>query len=83
MQSLGISPQVREAIRGQESKLAAIEIPKQVDAAQGREVKRAIGESFVAGFRLVMAIGVALALLSAGFAWLTLDGGRQARRRAR
>ena len=40
-----------------------------------------IGESFVAGFRLVMVIGAGLALLSAVCAWLTLDASRFRSRR--
>jgi hypothetical protein len=70
-----VSPQVFEEIRGQESKLAAIEIPSQADAAQRRLATEAIGASFIDGFRLVMALGTGLALLSAACAWFTLEGG--------
>ncbi len=69
-----VPPQVREEIRGQESKLAAIEIPKQAAVAQRPVIKQAIDTSFVAGFRFVMALGVGLGLLSAVFAWISLDG---------
>ena len=68
-----------EAIRGQEPKLAAIEIPRQVDSMHHAAIKHAIDTSFVAGFRLVMALGAGLALLSAVFAAITLDGGRRER----
>ena len=64
---------VREEIRNQEAKLAAIEIPSQVNAKEREAVAHAIGESFIAGFRLVMVLGAVLALLSAVFAWLTLN----------
>src|SRR5262249_2607230 len=74
MQSANVGPQLREEIRGQESRLAAIEIPPQVDAAQRRPVTQEIGESFVSGFRMVMALGAGLAVLSAIGAWITLDG---------
>ncbi len=74
-----VPPQVREEIRGQESKLAAIEIPKRADAKQREAIKQAIDASFVSGFRLVMEIGVGLALLSAVCAWFALDGGRRSR----
>ena len=73
LQESKATPQVQAEIRAQESKLAAIEIPARVGAAQQQAAKEAIGTSFVAGFRLVMALGVALALLSALAAWLTLD----------
>ncbi len=75
-----VAAQVREEIRGQESKLAAIEIPATIDAGQRGAMTQAIGESFVAGFRLVMAIGAGLALLSAICAWIALDRRRQLRR---
>jgi MFS family permease len=68
-----IAPQVREEIRSQETKLAAIEIPRAASAAQREAVSQAIGESFIAGFRLVMVMGAVLALLSAVCAWLTLE----------
>jgi hypothetical protein len=38
-------------------------------------LKRAIGESFVAGFRWVMLLSAGLALLSAVCAWVMIDGG--------
>jgi predicted MFS family arabinose efflux permease len=70
-----VAADVREEIRSQHSRLAAIEIPPKADAAQRRGASEAIGESFVAGFRVVMAIGAGLALLSAACAWFTLEAG--------
>jgi len=81
MDGSNVAPQVREQIRNQEAKLAAIEIPATIDAGQQRAATQAIGESFVAGFRLVMALGAGLALLSAVCAWLTLDASRFRSRR--
>jgi MFS family permease len=74
LQNANVPPQVREEIRSQESRLAAIEIPKRADVKQHEAIKQAIDASFVSGFRLVMELGVGLALLSALCAWLTLDG---------
>jgi EmrB/QacA subfamily drug resistance transporter len=74
LQESKVAPQVREEIRGQESKLAAIEIPRRVEAMQRQAVTQAIDESFVAGFRLMMALGAGLAVLSAVCAWITLAG---------
>jgi EmrB/QacA subfamily drug resistance transporter len=71
-----VAPQVREEIRKEESRLAAIEIPKQVAGAQRQAVAEAISESFVDGFRLVMALGAGLGVLSAVLAWMTLDRGQ-------
>src|SRR5205823_4577658 len=54
-----------ESVRNQSNKLAAIEIPTNQDADAQQLVRRAIDESFVAGFRTVMAGGVLLAVASA------------------
>ena len=81
MEESKVTPQLREEIRGQESKLAAIEIPPKPAAAQRAAVTEAIGESFVTGFKRVMILGAVLALLSALCAWFTLEG--KARRSAR
>ncbi len=77
MDDSSVAARVREEIRSQEPKLAAIEIPATIDAGQRGAVTQAIGESFVAGFRLVMAIGAGLALLSAICASITLEGRRR------
>jgi MFS family permease len=73
MESARIPSAIREEIHSQETKLAAIEIPRAANAAQREAVSQAIGESFVAGYRLVMAMGAVLALLAAACAWLTLE----------
>jgi MFS family permease len=78
-----VPPQIREEIRSQKSKLAAIEIPKGVDDAQRKPVTQAIATSFIAGFRLVMALGVGLALLSAIGAWWMSGSSRTPGRRGR
>jgi hypothetical protein len=72
LQGANVPIEVQQEIRSQESKLAAIEIPPRTNAAQRQALSQAIGESFVAGFRLVMILAVVLALLSAVCAWLTL-----------
>ena len=72
MDDAKVAPPLRAEIRGQESRLAAIAIPAQVAPAQRASVTGAIRASFVAGFRLVMAIAAALAFLSAVCAWITI-----------
>ena len=54
-------------------KLAAIEIPQTVDSRLREEIRRAIDESFVAGFRVVMFVAAGLALLSAVTAKLLIE----------
>ena len=79
LESARLPAEVREEIRSQETKLAAIEIPKAANEKQRAAVSQAIGESFVAGYRIVMVMGAVLALLAAACAWLTLE--RHAKKR--
>jgi len=62
-----------QAVRVQSTKLAAIILPEDQDAATRQLIRRAVDESFVSGFRTIMAIGAALAAASAATA-LTLTG---------
>ena len=71
---LQLAPEVRQQLDEQRTKLAAAEIPAGADEATKEAVKRALSESFVAGFRLVMFVGAGLALLSALSAWLLIEG---------
>jgi EmrB/QacA subfamily drug resistance transporter len=66
---INLTPEIRKELDTQKIKLAAIEIPEQIDIATRERIKRSIDESFVAGFRVVMWIGSALALASAATAW--------------
>jgi EmrB/QacA subfamily drug resistance transporter len=54
-----------ESVRGQSTKLAAIAVPENLDPGTQQVIRRAIDESFVSGFRWIMAIGAALAAASA------------------
>lgn len=49
------------SVETQSTKLAAISIPQNLDLATKQFIRQAIDESFVAGFRSIMAIGAALA----------------------
>lgn len=53
------------SLQAQSIKLAAIAVPGDQDPATRQVIRRAIDESFVSGFRIVMAIGAALAIASA------------------
>jgi EmrB/QacA subfamily drug resistance transporter len=68
-----------QSLRAQRTKLAAIAIPEDHDAARRRAIRHAIDESFVSGFRTVMAIGAALAVASAVTAMTLLTGLKSAR----
>jgi EmrB/QacA subfamily drug resistance transporter len=56
---------VAQSIEKQSNKLAAIEIPADQDANAEQSVRRAVDESFVSGFRAVMAGGALLAAAGA------------------
>jgi EmrB/QacA subfamily drug resistance transporter len=54
-----------QSLKAQRTKLGAIAIPDESDPATKQLMRRAVDESFVAGFRTVMAVGAALAMMSA------------------
>src|ERR1700736_362329 len=64
---------VSQSLQAQRTKLAAAAVPENQDPVTRQLIRRAIDESFVSGFRAIMAIGAALAIASAGTA-LTLIG---------
>ncbi len=72
--TLAVKPEVKEALASQRTRLAGAELPKDLDPAQAQSLKQAIDESFVYGFRRVMAVAAVLALLSAVSAWLLIEG---------
>ena len=69
---MGASAQVAAFLEGERSKLAGAALPPGVDAATAAALKRAVAESFVAGFRWVMLLSAGLAVLSAVSAWLMI-----------
>src|SRR6266850_3258793 len=71
--AIDLEPGIRQEIESQRVRLAAIELPREIDAGVRGKVRQLIGESFVAGFRLVMVVASGLALLSAATAWLIIE----------
>jgi EmrB/QacA subfamily drug resistance transporter len=63
-----LPPSVSRSLQAQRAKLAAITLPGDQVSATRQLMGRAINESFVSGFRVVMAIGAALAVASAATA---------------
>jgi len=64
-------PEIRAAIQVQATRLAAIPIPADATEGERQAAREAIRSAFVAGFRRVMLVGSALALLAAATAsWL-------------
>ena len=64
---------VAQSLQTQSIKLAAIDIPENVNPETHQLIRRAIDESFVSGFRWIMAIGAALAAASAVVALLWIS----------
>lgn len=71
--TLRISPQVRQQIEAQQTRLAEIEIPSEVSASTRIALTQSIDDAFVTSFRVIMAIAVGLTLLSTLCAWLTIQ----------
>jgi EmrB/QacA subfamily drug resistance transporter len=67
-----LPPAASQSLQVQRNKLAAVSIPKELDQLTQQTIARAISESFVHAFRLIMAIGATLALVSAIVAWLLI-----------
>ena len=65
LNALHLSPGVYEALSSQRGRLVGIVIPDSVQGATRLAVRQAIGESFLAGFRLAMCIAAGLAFASA------------------
>lgn len=70
--ALGVPAGVAAQLDAQRQKLAAISLPATVPAAQRRLARQAVAESFVAGFRWVMAASALLAACSALCAWIMI-----------
>jgi MFS family permease len=72
LEASDLSPQVRQEVAAQRIKLAAIEVPAEVDDTTRATIRRSIHESFIGGFRVVMWIASGLALASAAVAWFII-----------
>jgi EmrB/QacA subfamily drug resistance transporter len=67
-----VTSAARQSLQAQRTKLAAASLPEEFDQTMQQIVGQAIAESFVHAFRLIMAIGAALAVVSAIVAWLLI-----------
>lgn len=71
-----IAPETRRLIDEQRVRLAGAEPPSNIDAETQAALRRTINESFIFGFRLVMASAAVLALASAASAFMMIEGKR-------
>jgi hypothetical protein len=74
LSSANLPPSVAQSLQSQSIKLAAIDIPENVNPGTQQLIRRTIDESFVSGFRWVMVIGAALAAASAVTALFWIGG---------
>lgn len=77
---IDIADNVRQSLAVQRVKLAGLELPSNISAETKRQIERAVADSFVSGFRLIMLVATVLALGSALSAWLLVqskDGERK------
>src|SRR5215211_3742493 len=77
---LDLSSQARQQLEAEKADLGAAEVPDGVSGQTAASVKRAVAESFVAGFRVAMVASAILALASAAAAALLIEGKGSARR---
>ena len=67
--NIDLAPEVRSSVYEQRVKLAGLELPAGIDEVTRKNLERAVADSFVAGFRLIMISAAGLALGSALSAW--------------
>jgi EmrB/QacA subfamily drug resistance transporter len=66
---LSLAEDYKNAVLAQSMKLGGLEVPKELSQSDQEALRQAIGESFVAGYRLVMIIAACLAFTSAICSW--------------
>ena len=79
LEVLKIPPAVQQMLNSQRTKLAGAEVPPGLSLEMTGAIRRAIAESFVDSFRLVMLVAVVLALASAivAFVMIREQGGKR------
>ena len=96
LESLGVSPEVREVLWRDRGKLAALSIPRSLPSQLRSSLEQAVDVAFVDAFRAIMLIAAGLAVAAGVIAWLLIgpsgkpdarpgtvgyDGGDRLRRR--
>jgi hypothetical protein len=74
LSGIAVSDDIHHALDAQRVKLAGAVVPATLDPAVQKALRQAINQSFVSGFRAVLLISVALAVLSALVGWLLIRG---------
>lgn len=79
LDSFGLPPEAWRQLANDRAKLAAMEPPPTLDSETTAIVRRAILDSFIVGFRRLLALAAALAVLGALIAWLVIEDRTQGR----
>lgn len=66
--TIGLPDDLARAVRSDELRLAALNVPAGLDSITAAKLRNSIDEAFVFGFRLIMLICAALSVASSGFA---------------
>jgi len=73
IETLGLNDYIREILQDQRIKLAAAEIPGNIDKEMGQHLRYIINHSFVHGFNMILYISAGLCFLSSFVAYLMID----------
>lgn len=73
LDGFGLAPEARRQLDAGRARLAALEPPAELDAVTAASVRLAIKDAFLAGFRRVLLVATALAVLGALLAWLLVE----------
>lgn len=74
MDEMKVTPETKSVLDQQRNRLAGTEIPDDLNNADRIALKRTINESFITGYRWVMIVAAALALISAGGSLFLIEG---------
>jgi EmrB/QacA subfamily drug resistance transporter len=73
LDGLRLAPEAQRQLDSDRAKLAATEPPPTLDPETAASVRRAVADSFIAGFRLALTIAAALAVLGALITWQVIE----------
>jgi EmrB/QacA subfamily drug resistance transporter len=73
---MSLPPSVLQQLYANETKLAGLQVPADLNPSTRATINKSIGEAFVYGFRIVMLICAGLSLASAAVAWLMISEDR-------
>jgi EmrB/QacA subfamily drug resistance transporter len=70
LNSMSIAEDSRQVVQQQQIKLAGLQVPKELSSDQQSQLRRAVAEAFVSGYRMTMIIATLLAVGASLSAWL-------------